>query len=75
MRTTLLITAAIVTTAGAGANAKECRFGNNRPAIDTMERHVTPGTSQATCVQETITLRTPSGHTRNVEMWSFRVRK
>jgi hypothetical protein len=70
----LLITAAVVV-ATAGASARECRFGSNRPAIDTMERHVIPGTPQATCVQETITLHTPSGRTRNVEIWAIRIRK
>jgi hypothetical protein len=66
--------AAIIATT-TGANAKECRFGNNRPAIDTMERHLTPGSTPIVCEQRTITLQTPSGRKRDVQMWTFQSKK
>lgn len=65
------IAAIVLVATGAGATANECRFGTNRPAIDTMERHVTPGTRQITCTQQTITLQTPSGGQREVRTWTF----
>lgn len=61
--------------AATGASAKECRWGTNRPAIDTMERHTTPGAPRIYCQQETITVMSPSGQTRNIETWVFKMEK
>jgi len=69
MRGLLILVALVVTTAG--AQAEECRFGNNRSAIDTMDRHITPGGTVVACTQRTVTMTTPSGRQRDVKVWEF----
>ncbi|TKT71405.1 hypothetical protein YH63_008255 [Afipia massiliensis] len=53
------------------AQAEECRFGDNRPAIDTIPRNITPGGTIIACEQKTITVTPPSGNKRDMKMWTF----
>jgi hypothetical protein len=73
MRSLLILAALVVTTTG--AQADECRFGTNRPAIDTMDRHITPGGTVVACSQRTVTMTTPSGRQRDVKVWEFQKAK
>lgn len=58
------------------AHAEPCVGPNgNRPAIDVVDRHVTPGTTQIACTQSTMTITTPSGAQRDVKLWSSQPRR
>lgn len=74
MRAAIIATAALMLTT-AGVQAEECRFGNNRPAIDTMDRNITPGCTVIACTQRTVTVTTPSGRERDMKMWTFQKAK
>ncbi|MBN9007157.1 MAG: hypothetical protein J0H40_17300 [Rhizobiales bacterium] len=69
MRSLLILAALIVTTAV--AHAEQCRFGSNRPAIDTMERRITPGGTTISCDMKTVTMQAPSGRRHDVKVWTF----
>ncbi|MBN9007561.1 MAG: hypothetical protein J0H40_19360 [Rhizobiales bacterium] len=73
MRCLLILAALVVTTAG--AHAEQCRFGSNRPAIDTMERHITPGGTTIGCEMKTVTMQSPSGRQHDVKVWTFQKTK
>ncbi len=68
MRTILIIASMMLVTA---VQAEECRFGTNRPAIDTMPRNITRGGTVIACEQKTIAVHTPSGDQREMKMWTF----
>jgi hypothetical protein len=69
MRNLLILAALIITPAG--ANAEHCRYRSNRPAIDTMERHITPGGTTIGCDMKTVTMQTPAGRQHDVKIWTF----
>lgn len=73
MRTILILAGALALTTA--AQAEECRFGTSRPAIDTMDRNITPGGTTVACEQRTVTMTTPSGRERDVKMWTFQKTK
>jgi hypothetical protein len=73
MRTIMVLAAALALTTA--AQAEPCQFGSNRPAIDTMDRNITPGGTTIACIQRTVTLQTPSGRERDVKMWTFQKTK
>lgn len=75
MRAVIIATTAAMLLTAAGAGAQECRFGNNRPAIDTMDRNITPGGTVIACTQRTLTVTTPSGARRDMKMWAFQKAK
>lgn len=68
MRTIIIIAFMVFATI---AQAEECRFGDNRPAIDAMPRNITPGGTIIACEQKTIAVTTPSGGKRDTKMWVF----
>lgn len=57
------------------AQADPCQFGSNRPAIDTMDRNITPGGTVVACTQRNVTVTTPSGRERDVKVWEFQKAK
>ncbi|MES2600427.1 MAG: hypothetical protein V4602_06425 [Pseudomonadota bacterium] len=75
MRTILILAGAVLVLTTAGVQAEKCSFGDNRPAIDTMDRNITPGGTTVACEQRTVTMTTPSGRERDVKMWTFQKAK
>jgi hypothetical protein len=71
----IIFLAIALSSAGRLAQAEDCVHGSNRPAIDVMDRHVTPGTTTIACTQSTVTITAPSGAQRDVRLWSFQPTK
>lgn len=69
MRAVIVTAAVLLLTTG--AQAEPCQFGTNRPAIDTVDRNITPGGTVIACTQRTVTMTTPSGRQRDVQIWTF----
>ncbi len=72
----VFVLAVLTVLAGIHESAAEpCMFGSNRPAIDTMTRHLTSGATVIACDQKAIPMVRPAGEVRPMKTWSFGVVK